>query len=145
MRKLMSFVFAGVTAVILSGCGGGGSSYNDGLTTLFLVDHEGYAYSGVPYQCDSMLNPSVTAYNGEFSFYPGEDCTFDFYGLNGTDPDDIYENDYVYIVDDRDHGKNGIEYQCEYFNVGNINSTYDDGIRDGSFDYDYDDRCEFYL
>ncbi len=144
----MMLILSGVSVVVLSGCGGGGDNYyDDGLTTLFLVDDQGFAYADIPYQCDSMANPSVTAYNGEFSFYPGEDCTFDFDGLYGTDPADptVPYNEYIYIVDYLDNGKNGIDYQCLYFDAGNINSTYDDGIWDGSFDYDADDACVFYL
>ncbi len=141
----MMLILSGVSVIILNGCGGGSSNYNDGLTTLFLVDDQGFAYADIPYQCDSMANPSVTAYNGEFSFYPGENCTFDFDGLYGTDPDDLTVpyNEYIYIVDDLDNGKNGIDYQCLYFNSGNLNSTYNDGIWDGSFDYDADEPAYF--
>ena len=143
MKKLMSLVIAGISVLALSGCGGGGDDYyDDGLTTLFLVDDQGYSYVDVPYICDSMNDWDFTPANGEFSFYPGEDCTFDLTGLNGTDPYDIYENDYIYIVDYLDNGKNGIDYNCEYFGVG---TTYDDDIWDGSFDYDTDDSCSFYL
>ena len=135
--------------MVLNGCGGGSSSnnYNDGLTTLFLVDQDGNSYADIPYICDSMTTSSVTAPNGEFSFYPGEECTFDFDGLYGTDPDDptVPYNEYIYIVDDLDNGKNGIDYECLYFNAGNINTTYYDGIWDGSFDYDANDACIFYL
>lgn len=146
MKKLMSLIFSGVAALVLSGCGGSGDSYyDDGLTTLFLVDDQGYAYAGVPYICDSMNTWEVTAPNGEFSFYPPEECTFDFYGLNGTDPDDIFIDEVIYIVDYTDAGKNDIPYECSSFNAGNINYTYDDGIWDGSFDYDVDDACVFYL
>ena len=145
MTKLTSLICAGVGALTLSGCGGGGSGYNDGLTTLFLVDDEGYSYGGIPYSCDSMNYWDKTAFNGEFSFYPGEDCEFDFDGLNGTDPEDIYVDEVIYIVDDLDNGKNNIPYECSSFNAGNINYTYDDGIWDGSFDYDADDACVFYL
>jgi hypothetical protein len=152
MKKFMMLMVSILSVVALSGCGGGGSDYyeepyNDGLTTLFLVDDEGYAYADIPYQCESMTYPSVTAYNGEFSFYPGEDCTFDLYGYYGTDPDDmtVPYNEYIYIVDDLDRGKNDIPYECALFNVGFVNYTYDDGIWDGSFDYDADDICVFYF
>ncbi len=142
----MSMLFSIIAVVALNGCGGGSSDYyNDGLTTLFLVDDQGYAYSGVPYICESMNTWDVTAPNGEFSFYPPEECIFDFDGLNGTDPNDIYVDEVIYIVDDLDNGKNDIPYECSSFNVGNINYTYDDGIWDGSFDYDADDACVFYL
>jgi len=144
----MMLILSVVSAMVLSGCGGGGGDdYNDGLTTLFLVDENGASYGGIPYICDSMDDWDETAPNGEFSFYPGEDCTFDFYGLYGTDPNDptVPYNEYIYIVDDLDNGKNGIPYECSLFNVGNINHTDYDGFWDGSFDYDADDTCVFYL
>ncbi len=143
----MMLILSGVSILALSGCGGGSSNYNDGLTTLFLVDENGLSYGGIPYQCESMSNPSETAANGEFSFYPGEECTFDFIGLYGTDTTDttVPYNEYIYIVDDLENGKNGIDYQCLYFNSGTLSSTYNDGIWDGSFDYDADDACVFYL
>ncbi|MCW8820603.1 MAG: hypothetical protein OQK45_00130 [Sulfurovum sp.] len=139
MKKLMSLVFSGVVALVLSGCGGGGSNYNDGLTTLFLVDEQGFAYADIPYQCydqgvltysDSTLN------NGEFSFYPGEDCKFDFLGYDGV-YGDVFD-EIIRIVDYTYDGKGDIPYQCDSFGIG---STY----TDGSFDYDADDACVFYL
>jgi len=145
MKKLISILLAGVVTLVLSGCGGGDDYYHDNLTTLFLVDQDGFAYAGVPYTCDSMNYWDETAPNGEFSFYPGEDCEFDFLGWNGTDPNDIYVDEVMYIVDYLDNGKNGIPYECSNFNAGNINTTYYDGIWDGSFDYDADDACVFYL
>lgn len=141
----MMLILSGVSVIALSGCGGSSDYYDDGLTTLFLVDDQGFAYAGVPYICDSMSGWDETAPNGEFSFYPPDNCTFDFMGLNGTDPNDIYLDEVIYIVDDLDNGKNGIPYECSSFNAGNINYTYDDGIWDGSFDYDADDACVFYL
>ncbi len=144
MKKLIGLVFAGVAVFALSGCGGGGDDYyyeepiNDGLTTLFLVDQDGYSYAGIPYKCDSMADWSKTAYNGEFSFYPGENCEFDFLGLYGNYEGDPLVDDIVYIVDDLDYGKGGIPYECASFGVG---TTYGDG----SFDYDIDDECVFYL
>jgi len=148
MKKLSVLVFSVLAVIGLSGCGGGSSSdeyYDDGLTTLFLVDDQGFSYAGVPYLCDSMINWDVTAPNGEFSFYPPDNCEFDFTGLNGTDPNDGFVDDLIYIVDYLDEGKNGIDYECADFNVGGLNTTYYDGIYDGSFDYNFDDRCVFYL
>lgn len=143
MKKIIMFIVSAFTVIGLSGC----SSDRDDLTTLFLVDENGYSYGGVPYICESMRDWSRTAPNGEFTFYQREECLFDFYGYYGTDPDDttIPYNEYIYIVDDLDRGKNNIPYECELFNAGGINYTYDDGLWDGSFDYDQDDRCVFYL
>ena len=148
-KKLISLLFAGVAVLALSGCGGGGGSsdyyvdpivepIDDSLTTLFLIDQDGFSYADIPYICDSMSDWDYTASNGEFSFYPGEDCEFDFDGLIGNYYDDTYVDDIVYIVDDLDYGIGGIDYECASFGVG---STYDDG----SFDYDIDDQCTFYL
>jgi len=147
MKKQIILVLSALAVFGLSGCGGGASDeyYDDGLTTLFLVDANGFSYGGVPYRCDSMNYWSETAPNGEFSFYPPESCEFDFIGLNGTDPSDGLVDDLIYIVDYLDYGKNGIPYECQNFNAGGLNTTYYDGIRDGSFDYDFDDRCVFYL
>ena len=148
MKKHSILVLSALAVFGLSGCGGGGSSdapYDDGLTTLFLVDDQGFSYGGVPYLCDSMSVWGATAANGEFSFYPGEHCEFDFTGLNGTDPTDPFPDDLIYIVDYLDYGKNGIMYECQNFNAGGLNDTYYDGIYDGSFDYDVDDACVFYL
>lgn len=139
---------AAFAVLTLSGCGSSDNYYNDGATTLFLVDERGDAVAGVPYSCFDgrvLTYEGYTLPNGEFTFYPGQDCWFDFYGYNGTDPLDGFENDYMYIVDLYDNGKNDIPYECELFNVGYVNYTYDDGIWDGAFDYDYDDRCVFYL
>ena len=159
MKKIILFMTAVVAVLALNGCGGSTdyrddyvvdydnySTYNgNNLTTLFLVDDGGYSYARVPYKCDSMYEWSETAPNGEFSFIQHEYCEFDFIGWNGTDPDDGYKDNIIYIVDYNDNGKNNIPYECSNFNIGNTNYTYDDGINGGSFDYDIDDRCTFYL
>jgi len=143
MKKFMMLILAGMSVAVLSGCGGGDSDYvepiNDGLTTLFLIDQDGDSYGGIPYICDSMSAWSYTAPNGEFSFYPGEDCDFDFDGLYGNYDDDPFVDDIVYIVDDLDYGKGGIPYECDSF-IG-INTT----SSDGSFYYGENDACTFYL
>lgn len=144
MKRFVMFLASGVAVLAMSGCGSSGGSseeyvpVDDGFTTLFLVDQNGLSYGGIPYQCESMPNPSVTAPNGEFSFYLGEDCTFDFVGLEGNYANDPLFDEIVYIVDDLYDGKGGIPYECASFGVG---TTYGDG----SFDYDIDDACTFYL
>ncbi len=136
MKKFMMLMVSTLSVVALNGCGGGSDDYNDGLTTLFLVDEAGYSYAGIPIHCDSMDYWDETAPNGEFSFYPGEDCEFDFYGLDGVYGDSF--DDIVRIVDYTYDGKGGIPYECASFGIG---TTYGDG----SFDYDIDDQCVFYL
>ena len=153
MKKSIGVVFAGIIAVFaLSGCGGGDDYYDDDYydggyilpppvsnqTTLFLIDQDGFSLGGIPYICDSMYDWERTRPNGEFTFDPPDNCTFDFTGLNGNYEDDPYVDDIIYIVDDLDYGKGRIEYDCYSFGAG---TTYGDG----SFDYDIDDECTFYL
>ena len=152
-KKLAGLMVAIVTVFALSGCGGSSHHHDDyyppvdNLTTLFLVDEYGDPYGGIPYICDSMRDWEHTLSNGEFTFLPPDNCEFDFDGYFGTDPDDLTVpyNELMYIVDITDEGKNDIPYECSRFNVGNINHTDYDGIYDGSFEYDADDACVFYL
>lgn len=137
MKKFLMFVASLFTAMTINGCGGDDGYYGDDLITLYLVDEYGYSYGNVPYLCDSMTRWGATQNNGEFSFYSGENCTFDFYGFNGNYGDST--SDIVRIVDYYDNGKGGIGYTCNSFGVGN---TY---YPDGSFDYNANDECEFYL
>lgn len=126
-----------VSIFSFNGCNGSFEiNGNDGYTTLYLVDEYGNSYSGIPYRCDSMYGWSTTAYNGEFSFYPPDDCEFDFNRLDGNDGDLF--GDVVRIVDYYNDGKSNIPYDCRSFGAG---STY----YDGSFDYNADDECVFYL
>ncbi len=143
VKKLMMLVLTGLSVMVLNGCGGGSSSYNDGLTTLFLVDEYGSSYAYIPYQCYDqgvLTSDTTTLSNGEFSFYPGEECEFDFTGYSG-----VYGDEYdeiIRIVDYTDDGKDLIPYECELFGVaGTTYYTYSDG----SFDYDANDACIFYL
>jgi hypothetical protein len=146
IKKLLMATIVSAT-LILSGCG---SSSNDGyippplppdptLTTLFLIDHNGFALAGVPYICDSMAFSQYTLNNGEFSFFPGENCSFDFLGYAGNYHNDPYSgDDIIYIVSDIGMGVNALEYDCNSFGVGIT-------FEDGSFDYDANDACVFYL
>jgi len=143
MKKLMGLLVSGVAVLVLSGCGGGGSDGDyyppdPNLTTLFLVDQDGFTLGGVPYICDSMLDWELTAPNGEFTFSPPDNCEFDFIGYDGNYFGDPFVDDIIYIVDYTDEGKGDIPYECASFGVG---TTYGDG----SFDYDIDDQCVFYL
>lgn len=144
MKKTMiGLLFAGVTVFTLSGCGGGDTIVIvdppiDNATTLFLIDQNGNSYGGIPYICDSMVDWSATRPNGEFTFFPPDNCEFDFSGLDGNYANDPFVDDIVYIVDDLDRGKGNIPYECVSFGAS---STF----LDGSFDYDIDDQCVFYL
>ena len=138
MKKYVLLVASVVAVIGLSGCGGSSNDGSNNLTTLFLVDDQGFSYGGIPYKCDSMSNWSQTRPNGEFSFYPPDNCVFDFYGLNGDYDVNPIVDDVVRIVDYAYDGKGGIPYECTSFGVG---STFGDG----SFYYDIDDSCVFYL
>ena len=140
IKKLITIAFATVALLALSGCTGEDSYYDhdDELTTLFLIDQDGNSYANVPYICDSMTHWDKTASNGEFSFYPGENCEFDFDGLIGNYENDYYDDDIIYIVDYTEDGKGRIPYECESFGTG---STYGDG----SFDYNENDECVFFF
>jgi len=139
IKKLITIAFATVSLLALSGCSEG-DSYHDNndhdLTTLFLIDQNGHSYGGIPYQCDSMTYWDKTLANGEFSFYPGENCEFDFDGLIGNYADDYYHDDIIYIIDYTEDGKERIPYECNLFGTG---STYGNG----SFDYNKNDECIF--
>ena len=136
MKKYLSLFIAGIVLFGTSGCGSSDSSYEDNLVTLFLVDENGFSYGGVPYICDSMRDWELTPPNGEFTFLPPDECVFDFYGLGGVYGDRF--DDIVRIVDYTNDGKGDIPYECASFGVG---STF----FDGSFIYDENDECVFYL
>ena len=140
MKKSLIIGTLLVSTLLFTGCGGG-SDYNPpaaNYTTLFLIDQDGNSYGGIPYICDSMTAWSETRPNGEFTFEEPDNCTFDFSGLYGNYGNDPLVDDIVYIVDDLDRGKGSIPYECTSFGVS-------DTYGDGSFDYDKDDSCTFYL
>lgn len=139
-KKIVGLFLAGVATIVLSGCGGGDDYYEPDpyLTTLFLIDQDGFSLGGIPYICDSMYDWEYTRPNGEFTFSPPDNCEFDFTGLDGNYYNDPYVDDIIYIVDDLERGKGNIPYECVSFGGS---TTYGDG----SFDYDIDDRCTFYL
>ena len=153
MKKWLTIMISTMAVVALSGCGGSSydAGYDDGyddgfydgarvpaesMTTLFIRDRDGFSAGGVHYTC---IDPGgivtadfVTAPNGEFSFYPGERCTFDLIGFLGTPEDPLF------IQDDAGFGKGDIPYSCY---GGDAGLTYPDG----SFEYLIDDSCTFYL
>jgi len=137
-KKIMALLFSAVAVFGLSGCGGGGSDTPSNLTTLFLVDDLGFSYGGIPYKCDSMRDWELTLPNGEFTFLPPDHCEFDFTGLEGDYNVNPAVDDIVRIVDDLNRGKGDIPYECASFGASTT-------FGDGSFYYDIDDQCTFYL
>ena len=129
-KKLIGLVVAGVTVFALSGCSGGDDEYNDGFTTLFVVDVNYNSVNGIDYDCDS--HSGTTFGDGEFSFYPGDDCKFYMDNLTAD----------LFIVDISNNGKDGIPYDCSPSNIAG--DTGDTG-RLGEFDYATYDECIFYL
>ncbi len=140
-KKLMGFLVAGVAVFALSGCGGGGDTVivdgggsTPNETTLFLIDNGGFSVANVHYACVNSFGDFIgdfyTGNNGSFTFEPGEDCTFDFIGYNGTPEDELY------IEDDLQNPKEGIPYTC-------IGGDFGRTFGDGSFDYVIDDSCTF--
>jgi len=138
MKKTAVLIMAVVGVFILSGCGGSSSDAPGNATTLFLVDDQGFSYGGIPYKCDSMIDWSVTSPNGEFTFFPPDNCEFDFTGLNGDYNVNPIVDDIVRITDDLDRGKGNIPYDCQSFGASTT-------FGDGSFYYDIDDQCTFHL
>ena len=140
MKKIFLTLTAVSALFILSACGSNDdyerNYVSDDTTTLYLVDEQDYSYSGIPYICDSMNGWSKTTKEGAFVFVEPDTCKFNFNGLDGVYGDDFDE--VVRIVDYTNDGKEGIAYECSSFVAS---STYGDG----SFDYNEDDVCVFYL
>lgn len=137
MNKHIILILSIVAVFGFSGCGSSNDNHHEEeLVTLFLVDELGFSYGGIPYKCDSMREWETTLPNGEFTFLPPDNCVFDFYGYNGVYNDRF--DDIIRIVDYTNSGKGDIPYECTSFGVG---STY----FDGSFEYDANDACVFYL
>ena len=144
-NNIIISVISALSIFAFSGCG---NNHNDNIiivpppvdvaTTLFLIDQDGFSLGNIPYICDSMANWSATRPNGEFTFIEPDNCIFDFSGLKGNYNNDLVDDDIIYIVDDLDRGKGDIPYRCEFFGAS---TTY----LDGSFDYDENDACTFYL
>lgn len=139
MKKHIILILSVVAVFGFSGCGSSGNGDPEAdLVTLFLVDERGFSYGGIPYKCDSMRDWERTLPNGEFTFLPPDNCEFDFFGLDGDYDIDPIVDDIVRIVDFTNEGKGGIPYECVSFGAS---STFNDG----SFFYDIDDQCVFYL
>ena len=141
MKRIIVFFTTVMAVFILSGCNLNDDNYYNGydrqnVTTLFLIDDQGFTYGGIPYKCDSMSSWRTTRSNGEFTFVQPDTCTFNLNGLNGVYGDGADE--VVRIVDYTYQGKGGIPYECGNFGAS---STYEDG----SFSYDINDECTFRL
>ncbi|MEA3492146.1 MAG: hypothetical protein U9R27_09625 [Campylobacterota bacterium] len=125
-------------AVILTGCGGGGGGGDVPppppveMDVLYLDDNNG-GLAGVPYMCDG--RSGFTDEVGAFYFYPGENCTFDLTGFDGSM---AYLWDPLYIDDSAANGIEGIGYDC-WSGTGGFTDI------SGYFEYDMDDECTFYL
>ena len=141
MKNILLSMVAVFMLFALSACGSSDdyarNNYGaDNTTTLYLVDAKDFSYAGIPYICDSMNAWARTSKEGAFVFVEPESCKFDFNGLDGVYGDAFDE--VVRIVDYTNDGKAGIPYKCESFVAS---STYSDG----SFDYNENDVCSFYL
>jgi len=136
-NNYLLWLFSIVVILGLNGCKITGE-FLESEQRLFLVDERGFAYEGIPYKCDSMSYWSQTAPNGEFIFSSFDSCKFDFRGLYGNIFNDPLFEDIIRIVDDMDRGRDGISYECQSF-IGGMSHI------DGSFEYDRDDQCLFYL
>ena len=138
-KKIAGLMIAGVAVFALSGCGAGDTVVvvdddTSNETTLFLVDNDGFSVAYVDYSCVDSFGDFIgnfqTKSNGAFTFEPGEDCTFDFIGYDGTPGDELY------IEDIDQNSKEGIPYTC-------ISGDFGRTFGDGSFDYMMDDSCTF--
>ena len=82
----MMLILSGVSVVVLSGCGGGGTDdYSPVPVTYYLQTYDSFydvyrGVSGIEYECGP--DSGVTDQNGAFDLYEGDVCTF--YGLNET-------------------------------------------------------------
>jgi hypothetical protein len=142
MKRITGFILAGAAVFLLSGCGDTEFVYVDPepeLVSLFLVDEFGYGIDHVPYTCvdayDEIIVDDITTIDGEFTFVPGDRCTFDLFGFPG---DRVIP---LYIVDIDWFGKDDIPYECD--NGVDITSGITDF--DGWFAYPVDAYCKFYF
>lgn len=142
-KKLAGLLVAGVAVFALSGCGSSGGTVivdpGPEEVTLFLVDKFDIGIEYVPYVCYSpdgiIVADTMTDFDGEFTFVPGDRCEFDFYSFPGS------YNLPIYIVDIDYFGKDDIPYYCD--NGIEFTETVTDF--DGYFDYPEDSICKFYL
>ncbi len=135
MNKFIFLVTLSISTLLFTGCG---SSDNTTVVvpppepdTLYLDDGAG-GLAGVSYTCTS--GSGFTNAQGAFTFYAGDNCTFDLTGFDGT----VFLFDPLFVDYNDGTGVADISYDC----VSGIAGSTD---VDGSFDYDTDDACTFYL
>ena len=68
MKKLMIWIVSGVSAIVLSGCGGGGEStvYH----TYFITSSDGFGVEGIVYSCYSGTLLLLTVTSLIFILFP---------------------------------------------------------------------------
>jgi hypothetical protein len=134
MKKVLFLVGLAISSVVMTGCGSSSSTPPPPpreMDILYLDDGAG-GLEGVPYVCSS--GSGITDIDGAFAFYAGDNCTFDLNGYDGT----VFLFDPLFIDYNDGSGVSDIGYDC----ASGTNGFTD---IDGSFDYDIDDECTFYL
>jgi len=141
MKKFSILASLAAAVVIFTGCGGGGGGGGgyvppapppEPVYDVLYLDSDWGPQAGVSYDCTSVSG--WTDADGSFLFLPGDVCTFDLVGYNGT----IFGVDYLYISYADGSGVMDIPYDC-WSGTGGWTQI------DGSFDYDMDDVCNFYF
>ncbi len=101
MKKLMMLILSGVSAIVLSGCGGGGSSEPITDFGYFIIQDSGssdlYSVEGLEYDCG--LGTHYTDYDGTFEYVVGSQCVFTFVDVNDVVYAEIIVNDIDFEVD----------------------------------------------
>lgn len=135
MNKFIFFMTLVISALLFTGCG---SSDNNTVVvpppqadTLYLDDGAG-GLQGIAYTCTS--GSGYTDIAGAFTFYAGDNCTFDLRGFDGT----VFLFDPLFVDYSDGTGVADIGYDC-------TSGTFGSTDIDGSFEYDTDDACTFYL
>ena len=140
MKKLLYVAGLALSALFFAGCGGGGGGVAPGpgpgpapgptAVMWYIDDIDGVGVGGISYNCTS--GNGVTDADGAFIFFPGDVCNFDFWGLPGNL---VFS---LHIDDELTTGVGNIPFECD---SGWSGATY----ADGSFEYDADDYCTFYM
>ena len=118
MKKIVSIALAGAAVFALSGCAGGDSGPNGAVeTTSYLQEFDGVhhiAEDGVSYTCDGGSRGS-TGWNGEFTYYDDEDCTF--FGLDSGYPESTHGGEWQLRIRSKDNtsgtGISNVRFECD--------------------------------